>query len=504
MTSADTPYRAAPAPAAAPLARLASHGAIYTLASLAARALSLVMVPIYTHRLGAADFGALELVNTLDLVVIATFSTAITDPVLRHFHDAPEGRGRDVVVSTAILSLVGAGAVIAAAGALASPWLAGVILRDRGRSALFVLTFLSVTSQAVVEVPFAVLRGTGRAWSAAAWSLARTALGLALNLALIVAVGLGVTGVVLSNFAASTALALAMVALTLRRTGLGFDPAVLRRMASFGWPMIPGSIAMIALGHSRSYVLNAYCPMSDVGVWAFGYGFGALITQVLGHPFRSAWTAQMYALWDAPDGLGPARYRRAGTWLVALFAWAAAALTAFAPELVRLLAPPAFHRAASVIPAAAVGGALREVAEYFRNGLLVGRNARAVAVIEPGLAALDLALGVLLVSRLGLAGAVVATPLVFAAYAAAMHRAVRAVLPVRYEYRRMAACSLLAACLGAAGFAVRTGSLAVDALAKLALVAAYPALALALVLRDPEERAALAALAARVRRARAG
>ena len=474
------------------MARLARHGAIYTLASLAARALTLVMVPVYAHVLGPADMGALELVDTLDLVVIACFSTALTDPVLRHFHDAPDQRSRDAVVSTAILSLVGAGAVVALLGSLASPSLAAGVFHDARRAPLFVMTFLSVTFQAVVEVPFAVLRGSGRPWSVAAWSLARTALGLSLNAALIVGARLGVAGVVASNLVASLVMSTAMTALTLRSTGLRFDPRALRRMLAFGWPMIPGSVAMIALGHTRSYVLNAWCPLAEVGVWAFGYRFGALISQALGHPIRSAWTAQMYALWDAPDGRGPERYRRAGTWLVALFSWAAAALTALAPELVTLLAPPAFRRAMWVIPAVAAAYALREIAEYFRNGLLVGRDARAVAYIEPALALVDLGVGVALVSRFGLTGAVIAAPLVFGVYALAMHHAVRRVLPLRYEYRRMAAAAGLAALVGAAGFALRTPSPWLDVALKFALVGLYPLALLAWVLRDEEERALVA------------
>jgi O-antigen/teichoic acid export membrane protein len=457
------------------------------------------MVPIYAHRLGAADMGALELVDTLDLVVIATFSTALTDPVLRHFHDAPDARSRDAVVSTAILTLVAVGAAVALVGSLASPALAGAVFHDRGRAALFVMTFLSVTFQAVVEIPFAVLRGTGRAWSVAAWSLARTALGLTLNIALIVGVGLGVTGVVASNLCASAVMATLMTALTLRATGARFDPTALRRMLAFGWPMIPGSIAMIALGHTRSYVLNAWCPLAEVGVWAFGYRFGAMISQALGHPIRSAWTAQMYALWDAPDGRGPERYRRAGTWLVALYAWAAATLSAFAPEFVTRLAPPSFHRAVIVIPAVATAYALREVAEYFRNGLLVGRDARAVAYVEPALALVDLALGVALVSRLGLLGAVIAAPVVFGLYALAMHQAARRVLPIRYEYGRMAACVGMALVFGWAGFSLHTGRLALDLGLKLSLLALYPVALFALVLRDDEERALLAAAWRRLR-----
>ncbi len=277
-----------------------------------------------------------------------------------------------------------------------------------------------------------------------------------------------------------------MVGLTLRRTGLRFDQRVLTRMLSFGWPLVPGALAMIALGHSRSYVLNRYCTLAEVGVWAFGYRFGALVTQALGQPLRAAWTARMYALWEHTDG--PDRYRRAGTWLAALYAWAAATLSLAAPPLVDALAPRTFARAVPVVAAVAFSYALREMAAYFRNGLLVARDARAIARIEPALAVLDLALSMALIARFGLTGALVASPLVFALYAVALHHAVCTVLPVRYEYARIGACGGLAVALAVIGQTMHLPSRAFDLAVRAVLVALYPIAVMVWVL-DRDERA---------------
>lgn len=480
-----------------PLRSLARQSSVYALTMLASRAMSFVMVPVYTHRLGAADYGVIELLETVDLVVLVLFSSAVADPFLRHLNDAPDGRARDRVTSTAILFLAGFGAIVAFLGAIASPALAVPLLRSADRAPLLQLTFGCVAFQAMLEVPLARFRGEDQPLRFAAWTLLRTGVGLALNLTFIAALDMGVRGLALSTLIASALTATSLCALTLRRTGLAFDPHALRRMLAFGWPLVPGALALIALQHGRSYVLNHYCTLEDVGRWALGFKFGALITQVIGNPLRNAWTAQMYPIWAAPDG--PERYPRALTVFAALFAWAALALSVAAPDVVALLAPPAFGPAALVIPAVASAFALREVAEFFRNGLVLGRNPRPVAWIEPALAALDLAVGVLLVSRFGLRGAVVATPLVFAAYALALHAAVRRVLPVRYEYGRLAALAGIAVALGLAGFHGLPAPRPVNIAFRLALIVAYPALAVALVFRAPDERAAIDALRRRLR-----
>lgn len=488
--------RAVSSPSA--LRSLARQSSVYALTMLLSRAMSFVMVPVYTHRLGAADYGLVELIDTVDLVVLVLFSSAVADPFLRHLHDAPDARGRDRVTSTAIVFLAGVGALVALLGALASPALAALLLRDARRAPLLQLTFGAVAFQAMLEIPLARFRADDRPLHFAAWTLARTGLGLALNLAFIAALDLGVPGLALSTLLASAVTATALCALTLRQTGVAFDPAALRRMLVFGWPLVPGALAIIALQHSRSYVLNHYCSLADVGRWALGFKFGALLTQVIGNPLRNAWTAQMYAVWDGPHGRE--RFARALTLFVGLFAWSALALSVAAPDVVASLAPPAFAPAALVIPAVATAFALREVAEFFRNGLVLGGDPRPVAWIEPALAVLDLGLGVALVSRFGLRGAIVVTPVVFALYALALHRAARRVLPVAYEYRRIAALAGLALGLGVLGFRGLDAPRLVNLALRAAIILAYPALAALLVFRAPDERAAMDALRRRLRR----
>lgn len=491
------PPRGAPEPAS-PLRALARHSAVYAATMLATRLMSLVMVPIYTHHLGAANYGVAELLDTVDLVVLVLFASAVSDPFLRHLNDAADERQRDRVTSTAVLFLLGVGALIAAVGVPLAPALSGVLLRGRERAPLLALTLGSVAFQAALEVPLARFRADDRPLHFAAWTLARSGLGFALNVAFIATLGMGLRGLVLSTLVASAVTATTLCALTLRRTGLGFDAGVLRRMFAFGWPLVPGALALIALQHGRSFVLSRYCTLDDVGRWALGFKLGSLITYVLGNPLRNAWTAQMYPLWAAPDG--PRQYARALTAFVALFAWAALALSVGAHDLVAVLGRSEFAAAVPVVPAVAAAFALREVAEFFRNGLVLGRDPRPIAWIEPALALLDFGLGVLLVGRLGLRGAIVATPLVFAVYALALHAAARRVLPVSYEYRRIAVLVALALALGLVGYLGVPAPRAVNLALRAALVAAYPALAVALVFRAPDEREALRELPRALRR----
>ncbi len=465
---------------------------------LLGRVLSLVMVPVYTHHLGPADYGLLELLDTTDLLVIVAVSAAVADPVLRHYHDAPAGRPRDTVVSTAVVTLCLAGLLASLLGWAVSVPLAARMLHDPARADLLRLTFAAVLFQSVIEIPLAVLRADDRPLRFVAWTLARSVLGFALNITFVVQLHLGVRGMALSSLLSSALACVAMTAVTLRRTGLRFDPAVARAMLAFGWPMIPGALSLIAMQHARSYVLNAYAPLAVVGLWGLGLRAGSLITSALGSPLRNAWSAQMYSVWEAPDGRGPDRYRRAFTVFAGVYLWAAATLSAVSHELVALVAPQSYAAAAWVIPGVAFAYALKEMAEFFRGALVLGRNVRPVAYIEPAVALFDLGLGIALVSRFGLWGAVIAAPLTFAVYALALHSAARKVLPVRYEWSRVSALAAFALAVALPGMLLRTGNLAVDLAWKLSLASLFPVAAAALVFRAADERDFLSALRRKV------
>lgn len=471
--STKVPRVSEPTPVNSPSVGAARDATAYLAATFVTRVLGFVMVPIYARSLGARELGLLELLETADLTAITLFSAALADPVIRNVRASRDLDERRRVISTTVLALCALGALVSVVGVAASPLLSRAWLRDPSRATALAMTLGSVAFQGVLEVPLAVLRGDGRAGAFVAWTLSRATLGFALNILFVVPLRLGVTGICLSSLVTSSLFATLLSAITLRDNGLRFDAPLLARLLRFGWPLLPGALALIALGHTRAIHLNAWCTLEEVGVWSLGVRFGVQVSMSLGSPLRNAWSARMYSVWAEPRG--PERYARIGTLFFGLYACAALGLSLLAPELVAVVGGRGYEAARWVIPSAAVGYALREVGEYFRNGLLVGGDARAVAWFEPVIAVVDAAVGWYVVRRWGLAGALFVSPAVFLLYALGLHAAVRRVLPVRYEYRAFALITAAALALGWLGAQVRTGSLLRDGAAHLALALVLPA-----------------------------
>ena len=84
--------------------------------------------------------------------------------------------------------------------------------------------------------------------------------------------------------------AVLLVAVTLRREGLGFSSEIARQMLRFGLPFVPAGLLGMVMGFSDRYLLNALAGSDAVGIYSLGTKFGMLLSMVVLEPFTRIWT----------------------------------------------------------------------------------------------------------------------------------------------------------------------------------------------------------------------
>ncbi len=106
---------------AAQIQRLAKHSAIYGVGGFVQRALGLILFPIYLHYLSKGEFGRIEMLIALSLIIFTLLRAAIQNSFFRFYFDADDEASRARIVRTAFWStMVAATAALAAALALAA------------------------------------------------------------------------------------------------------------------------------------------------------------------------------------------------------------------------------------------------------------------------------------------------------------------------------------------------------------------------------------------------
>ncbi|MBI1795677.1 MAG: oligosaccharide flippase family protein, partial [Candidatus Eisenbacteria bacterium] len=208
------------------------------------------------------------------------------------------------------------------------------------------LTIGAATLPFTLLVLFAndVLRVTFQPWKFIAMNVAQTVITGGITLALVLGRHLGVAGILygkLAGDAITAALGLVLCRHAIRPV---FDRATLARMLRYGAPLVPVAFAYGLISAMDRFFLQRTHTLEDVGVYAVAMKGFTLATMAIS-AFQLAYGPFAFARARSPEA--PRLYARVFSLYAAAGSVGALAIAAFAPELVRVLAPPAYAAAAS-------------------------------------------------------------------------------------------------------------------------------------------------------------
>lgn len=447
------------------------QAAVYAAALFLSKAVGFAMIPVFTGYLVPADYGRLDVLQTLADLLSIVIGLGLADTLFRFAGATSDARERRIVAANVFGMAILAGVVSMLVLQLAAPAIANAL---PGAPTL-VQTRLILANLAIsvcILVPMCWLRLTEKPWQFFAGAFGRVALQAVLS-AVLLAAGHGITGVMIAGLVASAVVAGSMVMLQWRDTGIAFDRVRMRAFAAYGLPLVLAGIAGFLMGSFDRWILADHVGTARMAEYALAVKL-ALIVAMLVQPFEMWWLARRFAVVGGDDGL-----RRAagfGAMAVALAILAAVAVAAAGPALVRLVAPPAYHGAAILVPLLAGLAALRAATTALNLGLLSGRTTRRVLLIDGAAALVAISGYALTIPSLGATGAIVSTGVALSLRLVLTCHLGHRTLPVPYPWGRMlvlasVALAAIAATMvegqGAAGLVV--GALGVVATAGTAL-----------------------------------
>lgn len=406
------------------------------------KGIGLLLLPLITGLLPAAEFGRLELLSSAAEIAAVLAGAGLVDTLYR-FGSAPGAAGRlgaarvtGLAIIVTLIGLVGAVAAAPLGARLPLPALPIEVI----------LLGISVAMEAAIGVPLAWLRMQNRAAGYAFVVILRGTVHTAL-LGLLLWQGFGIAGMLGAGAAASLLAAVVLLANQARDTGIRLQPAAWRPLLAYGVPLIGSGLASFALGTADRWFLASNVPAASLGHYALASKL-ALAMAFLMQPFELWWYPRRLGLWTAEDG--PARSARmAGTGAaVTLLAAAVAGLAG--PVLILLATPAAYHPAAVLVPFVVASLVLQSFGSLFNVGCYLGRTGRIPFLVNSLAGVVAIILYAVLIPRFGVAGAIGATVLAqgvrLVVFAILSQRRARAA----YPHSRVALLALgtaLAACI---------------------------------------------------------
>lgn len=387
--------------------RLASAVMLYALSVAFGKGLLLVTLPFLTHGLAPAEFVRLDMAAALVEPVGLIASLAIAETLFRFA--PPDGQGRSALLRALAGIALRLGLPLAVLIQLVLVPIVAPLPNMPGETALR-LALLSACLGAFIELPLAFWRLMDRPLRFTAFVVGRAVAQAALLVGGVRA-GWGVDGILIGNALIDAVIILALWS-TLPRTsatGQGQSPFAGGGIAGpllYALPVMGGGLAMFALGAmDRWFLAGAVAPV-DLAHYALATKLAMALALAI-QPFGLWWYPRRLAVLDGPDGHAlTARYWLAG---LALLCLGGLVLMALARVFVLGVFPPAYHGVIGYLPWLFALVLLNELASL-SNGPAYARPSGWQVLRINSLGALTaLVLYGLLIPRLGLAGAMLAT-----------------------------------------------------------------------------------------------
>jgi O-antigen/teichoic acid export membrane protein len=425
------------------LRKLLQHSSHYLSGIVISLALGFISFPIFTRVFSVSDYGTIELVAKVLLLLTALSKMGLQQSALRFydgqlFSSDPSSARRYystmfwgmALTATFVMLLFWAGVEIAPksvidrklAGLLS---LVGILILVRALGSLL-LVFVRLREMTKL---YSIFTATTKVATLAAICLFIPWLGRSVQ-----------------SYYTGTVLVEVVVAIILSAILLpgglvelrAFDLTLFRTGLAFGLPLIFYELSSIALDAGDRVLVRHYLGANALGFYSVAYGMADYVNNLLIVPINLALAPIYIRLWTAEGPNQTSEFLSRG---LDLFLMASAGIlavvTATCHDAVTLLASPKFRGADVLLPTLVAGLLLYTSHAFLAAGLMIHKDTRTMAKLLAYAALFNIGLNCLLLPRIGLQAAALATLLSYLFCVVLLGRASSRLLPLRINFRTL-------------------------------------------------------------------
>lgn len=416
--------------------RLVKHSSIYLIGAAFQSLIGFVLIPVYTRYLSPSEYGQLEILNTILLILNIILSFGFASALQKvHERDCKTNEEKKTLIGTIYLFVIPVASLITLIIALFAKFLTQITLNDIKYTPYIYLILITNLVVIFLNLSFAVLRVKEKSKKFALFSFGKFFFAVCLNIYFVVQLKLGVLGILFGNFLAQTILSITFLPTVLKSAKFAFSKRLFYKLSIFGFAIIPASIAMWIMDLSDRYFLKHFSDFHEVGLYSLGYKVGFLIYIGLVLPFQLAWPKISFAVASRKDC--KKIYARTLTYFTFIASFAALFLSLFGKQIIQIIADPKFFQAYKIIPLIAFSYVLYGIHFVLVPGLHIKEKSKYYPIMIGVPAGLNLLLNYYFVPKFGMIGAATTTLICFALVVVLTYIITARFYAVRYEWIRI-------------------------------------------------------------------
>src|SRR5579884_2371353 len=178
---------------------------VWGLGGILTKAVSFVMLPVYTHYLPPSNYGIWELLDLLMSLLGMLLNMGMTAAILKYYAAADSDEDRRRVSSTSFFFALVTGLTVFTMGVALVPFITRALFGPGVSSVYLLLSFTVSVMAYVATVPYTIMRAKNRAQTLVSYDTIGTVVMLLLNIYFVVGLKWGLMGVLVSPLVVGTA-----------------------------------------------------------------------------------------------------------------------------------------------------------------------------------------------------------------------------------------------------------------------------------------------------------
>ena len=415
---------------------LGKHAFIYAIGSAIQTFVAFILVPIYTHHLDPAEYGQLEILNTVLLILTTVLSFGFASAIIKvHERDCENDNDKKEAMGTMYLFVLPIASVISLIFFIFSKSITKLLLGDASEVNLFYLVLGLNIVTIFLMLSFSLLRAKEKSLNYILVAFLRFILTLGINIYLVVKLQLGIFGILAGNLIAMVVTSLIFLPTILKYIKFTISKKYLSKLTLFGIAIIPAAIASWIMDLSDRYYLKHYSDFTEVGIYSLGYKIGMIVSVLIVTPLQLAWPTIFYALAKKDDA--KEIYARVLTYFIFIASLTALGLTLFASQIIEIISPENYSDAAMIIPYVAFSYIFYGAHFVVVPGIHLKEKTKYYPLVVGIPAIINLILNYFFVPTYGMIGAAVTTLTCFALMLIITYAISNYFYKVKYEWGRI-------------------------------------------------------------------
>lgn len=414
--------------------RLGKHTIWYGGAKVVSTLIVLVLVPFLTRSFSPSEYGIIELALTLIMALGSLFMMGFDSALAVYFYQAEEDHARKKMLSTALYFLFGTVLVIVLLLILFRHPLSEVVFRESGMSTIIVLVAVASFFHVLNNFFSNILRFHFKPFHYFYLVAIQALLFIGFVLFFTLQTPWGIGGVLGGYLLANFIIALLGFALTFSDYIIAFSSSILISLLKFGFPLLFVVLSEWVLHLTDRLFLVYFWGPEQVGLYSLGFRISQVILFAVGS-FQLAWVPLALSMHKEKDA--PRIFALVLTYFTIGACALALSITVFAKEIISIVSTPLYQNVSSVVGPLSLGLVAYGSYSIFALGVMITRKTSRIAWTSGGAALLNIVLNFVLVPRLGMVGAALATVSSYGISALLLYVVSQRLYPIPFQIKKV-------------------------------------------------------------------